>query len=168
LKLTYTITEHDYLEFNLYHLKHSKTAKNFILFGQITIPVITAILVYITYADLLAEAIALIIEIPIFLLVFPKMFYSANKNIVKKMIKQDKINEFLGETIIELLEDKIRLTRKGVLTEYKYDKVTQICEDNERLYIYVGGISAILIPLIAFYDKKQKQEFIKKLEERKI
>jgi hypothetical protein len=45
-----------------------------------------------------------------------------------------------------------------------YDKVERIAGDGERLYIYVGAITAFIVPLAVFPNEQAKLDFINQIK----
>ena len=85
---------------------------------------------------------------------------------VRKMAKLGKIDEFIGMRKLELTEDKIRSEKAGMASEATYDCVKSIESDDGRLFIFVGGMTAFIVPFAAFADENEKREFLEILEKR--
>jgi hypothetical protein len=92
-------------------------------------------------------------------LFFPKFHWWHAEKTVRKLISEGKANEFVGKSVLVLGETSIRGETSGRITEVGYDKVDRIVYDDERYYIYIGSLTAFIVPFRAFANEPQKDEF---------
>lgn len=168
MEINYNITEEDYVNFNIYHNQNSKFMKRTILTMIIMIPVIFILLDYIRLKRItpVSVVISLILAVLAYLLK-NKVLTFIVKTSVKQMMREGKINEFIGNHNVTLSDNTIRLKDKYQTQEFSYDAVQSIRYDFKGyLVVYVGTLSAILIPESAFKNKDEERNFTDYISER--
>lgn len=167
MELHYSISENDYIQFNIFHYENSKTTKRLRLFLGILVPLLFVLLGFIMVKRL--DFFPFLLAV-IFALVWFGSGGKTYKKIlsfnIKKLMQEGKSNEFIGERTLSLLEEKILTVETYHTTESSYDSIQRIESDSERLYIYTGAISAFIIPFSAFDSETQKQEFLNILKQK--
>ena len=93
----------------------------------------------------------------------PYMFRRSFAKNVKKLMHEGRVSEFVGDFTLTLQGNTMRYTGKGQTLESAYYRVEKTAHDNERLYIYLGSLTAIIIPKTAFKDAVEEQDFIELL-----
>ena len=166
MRLHYTITEDDYIKYNLYHISNSASQKRIVLILRLLMPVLFAIIFFIAIPEswVLALSIALVFSIAWFIYLPRSYGRSVMKN-VKRLLQEGSANEFVGEYTLELLPDKIKETHSGRLAETPLSVVDRMGRDENSLYIYCGSITAIIIPWRTFKDSREKDAFISELKQ---
>ncbi|PGS49958.1 YcxB family protein [Bacillus sp. AFS041924] len=160
MKLNYEINLDDYIEFNLHHLKNSKTVQKSLTNNRIAVSLIYLVIPFLISflfkqpisGYLLAFSLAAIV----FFIYFPKLYYRSTKN---KMIKllNDKRNESLfGEHSLKVDENGIKEITKSSVHEIKWDNIVEIKGTKNYFYIYVSSMKAIIVPLEAIKDDMEK------------
>ena len=164
--LRYTLTEEDYVKFNIYHYKHSDYMKRGIVFWRIIWSGLILVIGYFMLRNLDSGSlfIALIPVLGLSAFVFfyypTVIFRSLRKNI--KNLTAD----VTGERLLLLCDDKFRVERENQATESAYNSIKCIIIYDESLYIYVDKSNAYVLPFSAFESEAQKAEFIKILTEK--
>lgn len=168
MEIRYTVTEHDYIQYNLYHHGHSPSSKRTIALFRFGVPVALVILSLLTirHHNLLAWLPAIIIAVIWFALT-PGLFRRSIGKNVKKLMYEGRCSEFIGDFSVALQENNIRYAGQGQTIETVYSRVERVEHDAERLYIYIGSLSAIIIPIRFFQDDAQKQAFLDLLERKR-
>ena len=98
---------------------------------------------------------------------YPGIFERAIIKVLKRWFAEGKYNEYIGDFTLELTEDGLRESAPGRVTEVGYDKIQSIIEDKRWIYIFVGSITAIIVPYAAFATREDKEHFIAVLEEKR-
>jgi len=170
IALNGTITEKDIIDYNVRQYKRSRTTKSLLW-------VLWAVCVAVGLISVLSDPSAMpeddtagfyvilvfvLIILPIPLVIALKFFMpTIVRWSVKVMMKKDHINESIGSYRIELLANTIRDTiNSEATTEVPYGHIRSVEFDKSRLYIYVGGARAFIVPFSAFKDESEKQRFL--------
>lgn len=78
---------------------------------------------------------------------------------IKRILRRGS-NDFTGPRTLELLESSIRQSGPGRVEEVSYDRVEKIIKTNSYLYIYLGVLTAFVIPLNAFKSDCDFEDFM--------
>ncbi|MEH7178280.1 YcxB family protein [Neobacillus vireti] len=150
MKIIYNLTEEDYLNFNLFHIKNSESASKSFNIQRYSIPIIYLIVAYVfsNLADIpfLYAFIPFLIMGIFWVLFYPKYFQNRIKSQTKKMIREGKNEGLLGEHTMLLTEDGIIDTNSNGETKVNWSGVVKMMEDNSNLYLYNSSVSAYIIP----------------------
>mgnify|MGYP003622657763 CR=1 FL=1 len=85
---------------------------------------------------------------------------------LKAYVAEGNGKEFIGEFTLELLDDRPRMEGQDGVAEKGYDKVRKLVTDKDRLYIYTGSMTAVIVPLHAFGSGEAYRKFRQLLEEK--
>lgn len=168
MKIEYSLTRHDLIEFNYYHLLNSKSTVRTLKYLRIVPPISMLIIPFI---------IELIFKTEVFLAFFITFIISASfavswfvrfpkkhkKNMTKSlnnMLDEGKNSGVLGERTIELNDEGIHLTNPGIETSQKWDSVEKLCITDDYIYIYVSSLTALIVPTGVFRNTEEKEEFL--------
>lgn len=164
MELETYLTKRDYIYFNLHHIKNQKN--NFDLIIYIVLVFISFVyFILINYNLALFSsmlfACVVVYLISRFLKYRPNILSYKYFEILLKYASKDKnINEFIGNQKITLKDDCIELISEYSTEIYYYNKILSIENDDERYYIYVGSLKAIIIPFSAFDNSSVNDVFI--------
>jgi hypothetical protein len=166
MKIDYTLTEDDYLRYNIHHFMHSPALRNNRLLLRFATPLLTvAILILLTGPVPWTLTVCAVVYIA-WVIVWPFLHRQSVKRTVAKMMRDGRGNEFVGEFSLELADDRMRGSGNGRVTETDYDRIERIVADGDVHYVYVGSISAYILPDSAFRDEGEKLRFFDLLEEK--
>lgn len=166
MEIKYTLTEEDYINFNLFHLKNSKTAMNALKIQRLLIPIL-----YLIVGFILAKVSEgpLFLWLSIFLLLgiawyffYPKYFYHSVMRRVRKMLKEGKNEGLLGEHLMTVSEEGIHDISSSGETSVKWPSIENFTEDEHNLYFYNTSLSAYIIPKRELQNVEGFQQFVKK------
>ena len=175
MTLKFTVTEQDYINFNLHHRKTSKTGKR----GKIAniLILIPAFFLGFWLANRIDDepvdvyffvffGIMAAIALPLLFLLFTFLDKLIVRWTAKSMLKDGKNNDFLGEQTVIFHEDCIEDINAHSQSRVPYTSIEKINFGYDCYYIYMGAIKANIIPLSAFADDAQRQEFLELLKQR--
>lgn len=166
MTLKYTITQNDYVQFNVFHSKHSSTIKRLIFLLRILLPVLFILIAITTNRfDVIWLTISVLFSIT-WILLLPSLFQKTMEKNVDKLISEGKTNEFIGECTLIMMEDRVHSEINNRITETPYTSIERIALDQERIYVYVGALSAYIIPFSAFSGEQEKQDVMALLKAR--
>lgn len=141
-----TLTEKDVADFNIFHMKHSKTMRKTMMSMRFLFPVVFLAMGFLVLDfDLIFWAIFLIGSILSFFLM-PKVMEASIKRRVKLLLKDGKNGELFAPKNIVVDESGIKSESLNTTTFYKWGSVVKISEDESTYYIYVSSIQAVILP----------------------
>lgn len=109
MELKYELKKDDYLAFNLHYVKHSKTIKQSLFMQRFLTPIIFLILPFVLFWITGEFMIGLFITFAlisvIWIVFYPKYFYSQIKRNVKKMLNEGSNDNLLGQHVFISKED---------------------------------------------------------------
>ena len=173
MKLRYTITEKNYLHFNLFHALNSDAAKALIKRARIRPPLIWLAVSFAFCGYFFYEYGRFSIEFFLIIMATAGLWYALYPLCHREMLEwrferwleAGGGREFAGEVDLELLDDRIRAQDKGDAREVPYENVERLVENKDCLYVYIGPDSALIVPLNAFADADARGAFRARLEE---
>lgn len=165
------LSEKDYINFNKFHLLHSKSGKQIIRRNQLMFPVISFfLLLLIWWFDgnlelLLIEAIVLGV-MSIILVFFTKGLLI--KNITKQLNKLKKEGKlpYSERSIVTFEDDGIREKTAHSETKTSYALVEKIKVSDETIYVYISAVQALIIPKTCYCADKTIDELLFFLNEK--
>lgn len=167
MEINFIVSDEDYIRYNLFHHAHSPSSKRMLgllRFGAPAIIVIITLLMGGLRSPLMW--VGPVIIIVVWLIIYPQMFRNSIAKNVKKLMREGRTAEFVGNFTLMLTNTGIRLIGNGQVADTAYDRVEKITADKERLYVYIGSLTAHIIPLTAFKDESHKQEFLALLKQK--
>lgn len=173
MKLRYTLTQSNYLDFNIFHAMDSAPAKALLKKTRTQPPVVwlLAFLVFCGYSlytsGQLPTMLAYIIlsMSVLWYLLYPLCHRKTLEWRLRRRLAGGG-QESLGEVALELLDDGLSAEDAGGVREVPYDAVERLVESKDCLYIYIGANSAFIVPLNAFGNDGACREFRDNLEEK--
>lgn len=169
MKLTYNLTEEDYINFNMSYAETSDTVKKSMQRARVTGPIMFLLLPFvlrnvtdIPFAYWMGlfgiAAVAWFFLLPVFI-------KKSTIRQIKKMLKE-KSNNFLGAKVLELMPNGIMTKGVDDETMTSYSAVEDITQYKGGVYIYTSSISAIMVSPSAFESDQARNDFINELRAR--
>ncbi|WP_342506970.1 YcxB family protein [Sporosarcina sp. FSL K6-2383] len=150
MNIHYELTEEDYINFNLYHIKHSKIGKRSLLLQRIASPFIFIIGAYfysvIGNLPFLPLFITFFIISALWVIYYPKYFYGLIARNAKKMIKEGKNDDLLGNHQLQMSDDGLVDTTANKETKMTWSAITSVKEDDGYFFFYNSSVSAYILP----------------------
>ena len=172
MKLRYTLTQDNYLDFNIFHALNSAPAKALLRRTRTRPPVVwlLAFLVFCGYSlytsGQMPTVLAYIILSMSVLWYF--LYPLCHRKTLEWRLKRRLAGggrESMGEVTLAALDDCLRAEDAGGVREVPYDEIERLVESKGCLYIYIGENSAVIVPLAAFGNGEAYREFRKTLEQ---
>lgn len=165
MEIRYSLTEEDYLNFNMFHVKNSKTAKRALNMQRFLMPIIFIVLSYVLSKvgnmSFFGLLIAFLIVSILWITFYPKYFYSYVFRNTKKMIKEGKNDGLLGEHHMVLSEEGIiDLTSNGE-TKVIWSGIQTLSEDKYNIYLYNSSVSAYILPKRELNNVDEMKTYLK-------
>lgn len=166
MTIHYTITEQDYIAYNLFHYGQSRSVKRTLLLLRVLFPLMVILMAFLySRINMFYLVIAVVFSIVWFFL-YPYFFRRSLTRGVKRVMKEGKVNEFIGEKSLTLGDTHVLFQEGRGNTEFMYEAMERIASDQERLYLYFGTITACIVPFSAFQTAEDKEQFMRLLEEK--
>lgn len=171
MTIEYNVSEQDFVNFNLFHAKHSKQAKNAKLLSvyggaALCFFMLVFVLVVMRGYDTVSVCVYGAIIAILWVIFFPKYYEFRVKKILAKHISEGKNNDFLGHQKLTLQEDCMEKISDSSTIHIKYTAIEKIAHDYDCVFVYVGAIQAFIIPFSAFPDAEQKSRFIEEIRKK--
>lgn len=150
MQIKYSLTEEDYINFNLFHMKNSKTAMNALKVQRLLIPIVYMAVAYV-FARVLDGSYILSFSIfgvmgVLWIIFYPKYHYNFVLRQVKKMIKEGKNEGLLGEHLMTISEEGVHDANPQGETKVSWSGIQDMKEDEYNLYLYNSAVSAYILP----------------------
>ena len=150
MEINYHLTEEDYLNFNMFHIKNSKTAIRSLQMQRIIGPLIFLISSYVFSRIGDVPFVGLFITFSIlsilWFIFYPKYFYNHVIRHVKKMIKEGKNDGLLGDHRMLITDEGIVDSTTNGETKVTWSGIKEFKEDENNLYLYNSSVSAYILP----------------------
>ena len=162
MQLHYTVSEDDYIAFNIYHARHVPNYKRTLIGLCLLLPVLLAAatpLVFLVFpgaSPWIWTGVAVVAG-GLWALLMPARFEALIRRHIKKIIKGR--SEFVGDFSLDLEEDALIYAGNHEKNEIAYGRVVKIVEDGSLIYLFLGPVSAVIVPTAAFADVSQKEAF---------
>ncbi len=141
----YKIAMDDYVEFNMYHSKNSRTFKNSMLVITLLGPAIFITFALVYFGDLLGVSIFLVASI-IWIAFIRKYMWATSRRRIIKFINEGDTSEIFELKKLIVNDDGVLWSSKTSEGKYNWNAIIKICDLEEHIYLYVSSIQAIIIP----------------------
>jgi hypothetical protein len=166
MKIQYNVTMKNLVDFNLYHVKHSKYFKVRFAMLMLLMPAIMGAFVLTMLAmgglDLFSGVIAAFASVS-WLFIYPGLFRKGLAKSVSRMFAEGKNSEVL--TLHTLSIDNGKLIEETVhsKSELEMSSIERIVETPEYVFIYLSAVTAHVIPRKEIKDSRLLDEFVAEL-----
>ncbi|WP_235674879.1 MULTISPECIES: YcxB family protein [Bacillus cereus group] len=170
MQIEYTLTEQDFIAFNLHYARHSKTVKRSLVFQHyIVASIFFAVPLSVFFIGPPGQVytglpVIFLLAGVIWILFYPKYFYNHIKRNLEKMIREGSYSNLLGKHNLQITDEGIIETNSGGETKRNWKGIEKIEENEAYIFIYVGSMSANIVPKTAFARENSKSEFMKSLQ----
>ena len=173
MKLRYTTTKKNYLDFNIFHALNTDAAKALIKRTRIRPPLIWLLVslafcgyFFYEYGRFSIEFLLIIlVTTALWYLLYPLCHREVLEWRFERWLEAGGGREFTGDVTLELLDDRLRAEDAAGVREVPYGEVERLVENKKCLYVYIGADSAFIVPLTAFDGDHAYGEFRARLEE---
>jgi hypothetical protein len=167
----YEITKKDLSAFNLYHHRHSPTARRHYLRSWFVPPVVWLLVCagiwYLadrergtplrTFLDLLP----LFSGVPLYLLYFPWAYRRKLRKIVAGMVSEGQNRGLFGRHRVAISEGGITESGEFGQTSTAWRAVERVARNSDYAFVYTNALAAIIIPRRAFAAPTEFEEFVR-------
>lgn len=164
MKLTYTLTEQDYIDFNLYTFKKSPTMQKRLLKQRVTGPVLfiiaTIIFPRITDISRMTWAVFFLTASAAWYFYYPKKMEKALRKTTLMQLNEREDDKLLSETQMILTEEGIRIKRESSESVFNWDAFKKVEQSDKQIFIFSRNIAVHIIPKMAFSSSAEMEEFL--------
>ena len=163
MQITYKITPDDFVGFNLSYMNNSKQMRASIRSTQIIAAVLTlaigALLMFLKHKFSPLWAAVYVALAVVFFAFSPWLMRRRVKKSIYRTLSLPQNQHVCSEKTLALEEGGMHLTGGGEDSLHPYETIEHIDEDDARYYIYVGPMSAVIVPFAAFGSGEDKAAF---------
>lgn len=165
MEVRYTMTEEDYINFNIHHINNSPSQKNMIFVLRYILPLLAGIFIYYIGAVVRQQPKVYWIIIALLYLVLWATYYPKHhrKNIarqIKKMLKEGENTSLFMEKTLKIEGDIIEIIDENSSERTLKSNISHIKIYDDMIAIYLNSLSAHVIPIR--YLNEENKEFIMK------
>ncbi len=165
MEIRYSLTEEDYLNFNMFHIKNSKTAKRALNMQRFLTPILfivaSFVLSKVGNISFLGLFIAFFMVSILWIIFYPRYFYSYVIRNTKKMIKEGKNDGLLGEHCMIFSEEGIVDSTTTSETKVTWSGIKNIKEDTHNNDLYNSSVSAYILPKRELNNVDEMKTYLK-------
>jgi hypothetical protein len=165
MDLKYKLTEEDYINFNLFHMKNSETIMKSVRNQRIFTPVFY--LLFSVVFSFLLDIPFLVSFTPFFILsvlwvlFYPKYLFGRAIRHTKKLVKEGRNESILGEHYMVLNDEGIvDKTSKGE-TKVTWSGINELKENDQYIYLYNSALSGYILPKREFENVEEIRQYLK-------
>lgn len=167
-EFNYSLSDRDYIEFNIYHLFNSSVSMGYSSFLRWSVPFIFAMMVFPFLSGANDAGMSLLILLltvfcAVWILSYKKIMGRSLKLYIERTKKTGKM-PYCGGAILQFTDEHIIQITEDEETKIKYRKIEKIVVADSAVYIYLNAISAHIIPHRSFDNPMQQYEFLSFLE----
>ncbi|WP_438297560.1 YcxB family protein [Sporosarcina sp. FA15] len=164
MEIHYKLTEEDYIHFNLYHIKNSKTGKRALALQRFITPLFFIIISYIysliSDMSFLPLFIIFLVTSILWVMFYPKYFYGLIARNAKKMIKEGNNDGLIGNHQLKLMEEGLMDTSSNKETKVTWLGITSFQEDDGYFFLYNSSVSSYILPKREIDDVDEMRQYI--------
>ncbi|MBO0993964.1 YcxB family protein [Bacillus sp. SD088] len=164
MEITYSLTEEEYLKFNLFHVKNSNTVKRALNIQRFLFPVLFIVFSYffskVTDMPFLGIFIPFLLISILWVIFYPKYFYRFIIRNTKKLIRERENEGLLGEHRMTLLEEGLVDITPNKETKVTWSGIQGLKEDEQAIYLYNSSVSAYILPKKDLHNVEETKAFI--------
>ncbi|MBJ8031528.1 YcxB family protein [Bacillus cereus group sp. N21] len=169
MQVEYTLTEQDFIAFNLHYARHSKMVKRSLVLQHYIVAIIlfaVPLSVFLfgppDYKSMDLPFIFLLAGV-IWIVFYPKCFYKLIERNIKKMLREGSYDNLIGKHNVQITDEGIIETNNGGETKLNWKGIEKVEENEAYIFIYVSSMSANIVPKHAFVQENSKNEFMRRL-----
>ncbi|MBS4025892.1 MAG: YcxB family protein [Clostridia bacterium] len=168
MEIKYEVIKEDVLDFNMYVLSKSSTAKRSLFLQRFAGPVIFmifALLLNVLRDESVFIYVPFVIASLIWVLLYPRYFTRHVEKHVSKMLNEGENKAMVGKHILSVNPDEIIETTDVGETKIRWNAIQKIVVTERQVYIFFGEMMAFIIPLRSFDEDIKLQDFVGTIKE---
>lgn len=171
MELEYSLTEEDYVQFNIEHGKKSPFLRKRILLQRIFGPIIFIIAPFLIqgFSDIPFWYWFTLFGITsiLWFVYYPKYTNWEIKRGIMKMLEEGDNENLLNHRKLTLRVDGIQQISEHNVVNTPWEQIDSIWETEDYLFLYISSLSAYIIPKRAFNSKEDQEDFFNEIKTHK-
>lgn len=168
MEIRYTITEEDYIQFNLYHIEQSASLQKQFQMLRLYLPVLVAIVIFLVGTQVMAQpaiywSIVAVLYATGWFVFYPRIYKNAMKKNVLKMTHEGDNTSLFGEKTLVIEGGKITITGQDTTEIIEKSAIKELKQKNDLVILYNSAVSAHIIPT-RYLTESQLEKLIKYFE----
>lgn len=161
MTIHYAVSTDDYLQFNLFHYRQNKTMQRQVRSTRVFLGIaLLLLLIYLLVGGPRIHVVILLLLGLVFLLFYPRFFQRTLVRMLRRQIRAGQYKEFIGDYTLTAGSDGLHEQAPGKCSIWQWQTVQSVEQDSERLYIYIGASTALIIPFAAFDSDTERAQFV--------
>jgi|GEM_PF-5601607 len=170
IKYDFHVTQQDYIDFNMYTVKHNPALKRTTLLLRLTLPFMLALLYLLVGIKepetRLSNGIFYLILSVIWFFTIKPLYNAIMKRTVKRQLKQSS-HLYTPEGTLTFDDDDFTEITPQQETKYAYERIEGIAQNGGSVYIYLSSLTAILIPSSVFVNEDDRAKLLNMLRQKR-
>lgn len=170
MKIDYQLTKQDYIDFNIFHMNHSKTIKKTLFIHRYIVSLVFLALPFVlsgvSYIPIVFWLVPSVVVYILWVIFYPKYFIGIVKRRLSKMLDEGKNTIPLGRQNISITDDGITEITDHSEAKHGWNVVEDIFETKEHIFVYISAVTAHIIPVRAFKSAEEKNALIEMVNAR--
>lgn len=167
MELKYEVTEEDYVKFNIYHAKNSRSHKKTHNMLKYWIPVLCGVVIFFTGPSLYKQpklywGIIAILFMLIWIIRFPKTYEKLIKKSAKDMLKDGDNSSMICQNTMIIEENDIKVINEHSTEITSKEGIKEVKVYDDMILIYLSGFTAHIVPT-RYLTEETKKELLEKL-----
>ena len=162
MKIDFTLTEEDYLDITMMHMKGSKKFRSSFIAQRFVIPFLVCLVVF-DIAKTFGFIPSVIICVAIYgiwVALFPKYYKNSATKKIRKISAKSGNSGVFGNCSIDITSDGVVNSNSEGSIRTNWKKVNKVQETEKFLLIYVDNTNCCVLPLRAFKDESERKTFM--------
>ena len=170
MEVEFDQTIEDFVNYNLYHMEHSRTIKRRIFTSRIIfammVILLSLVLLFLIERQINVMMVTISIIGAIFMyFIIPTIYKYNTLSNVRGMLKEADNKSILGKRVLEISDKGIIYKNIAGEGSYNWQSIIRIEENDQYIFLYQSSTSAIILPKRAFASIEEKKEFTSLLSE---
>lgn len=169
MQLKYTVTEQDFVDYNMDFIEHDKGTQQMIHRTQLMMVLLvlvggTALMSVLHALSALSIAVYLALAAGVYFYL-PMAFKSKVRKNVHRTIRRSNNKDICGEKTLTITEDSVNLSGENENSTYPFEAFDRVAVGARQLFLHLDDITALIIPNAAFADDGERRAFVESFEE---
>lgn len=173
MNITFSLIMDDLMAFNVYHLRHSPSARRAYWKSLLRFPLIWTILCLVisrlgvtperSWPEAMLALLPLFMGVPLYLVAYPLLHRRAIRRQLQGLLGEGDNSSVLGLRRIEMTPEGLCETGDSGQTRLAWDAIKRVEVSEDHVFVYISAVSAFVVPKRCFTDQAQLGAFLDEL-----
>lgn len=169
MQLKYTVTEQDFVDYNMDFVDNDKGTQQMIHRTQLMMVLLviaggTALMFMMNSLSAVSIAVYLALAVGLYFYLPMEFKRKVRKN-VHRTICNSNNKEICGEKTLTITEDSVNLKGENEDSTYTFEAFDRVAVGARQLFLHLDDITALIVPNTAFADDAERRAFVESFEE---